>query len=371
MRPKHLQRKLNVWQSVCLLSLVALLLVVLGFPGLAGAQDDVTIENKDLQSAMAYWTPDRMAAAIPKDISLPGGPQKPAELQLPSGTPGLVGGGRPGQKPMQGPGLMPALELTSGAPVPFDGGYPGPHDTYEYYPRYRTYPISAIGRLFFHDPVGGGNYSCSAAVLYIVSPDTIWTAGHCVANGGHSQFYDNWVFCPSYDSSQGGPNPNVGCWSWASAAVRNDWYQYGCLTRDFAIIQLASSGGVSGNHVAAVTGGLGFAWNWSRDQHWFHFGYPGDPAPWTGGKIIATASEHRYDDAPDECGPNTNSWGSDQGHGSSGSAVIRKFSYGGGGYINSNVSYGYDGEPGELYGPYFDTVVCNFMKTYTGWGGGC
>ena len=40
-------------------------------------------------------------------------------------------------------------------------------------------------------------------------------------------------------------------------------------------------------------------------------------------------------------------------------------------WMNSNVSYGYDNQPGELYGPYFDTQVCNFWKLYTGWPGTC
>jgi len=129
--------------------------------------------------------------------------------------------------------------------------------------------------------------------------------------------------------------------------------------------------------VAAVTGGLSFAWNRPRDKHWLHFGYPAE-IPYTGGKIIETAAEHRYDDVPllpngtpDNLGPPTNSWGSGQTPGSSGSPLILFFSFNGGD-INSNVSYYYTNQYGvELQGPYFDSQVCNFWKINTGYMGVC
>ncbi|MBV8056179.1 MAG: hypothetical protein JO071_13165, partial [Deltaproteobacteria bacterium] len=124
--------------------------------------------------------------------------------------------------------------------------------------------------------------------------------------------------------------------------------------------------------VATVTGGLGFAWNFPRDQHWIHLGYPA-ASPYTGGVIIETAAEHRYDDTPDSEGPPTNSWGSAQTGGASGSAVILFFSYNGGD-INSNVSYTYTNpsQSGvELYGPYFDSAVCGLWKSSTGYSGSC
>jgi hypothetical protein len=91
----------------------------------------------------------------------------------------------------------------------------------------------------------------------------------------------------------------------------NEWFVNGAFTRDYAIIRLQPSGTVINANVATVTGGLGFAWNRGRDQAWVHLGYPA-ASPFTGGKIILTASEHRYDDTPDLLGPPTNSWGSSQ-----------------------------------------------------------
>jgi hypothetical protein len=122
--------------------------------------------------------------------------------------------------------------------------------------------------------------------------------------------------------------------------------------------------------VANVAGSLGFGYNFPRDQHWIHIGYPQDPAPWTGNRLIETASEHRYDDIPDMLGPPTNSWGSSQGHGSSGSALMLFFSCASPPWINSDVSYSYN-LGFEIQGPYFDTQVCNFWKSNTGWPGTC
>jgi hypothetical protein len=356
--------------------MVAVLLTIISVCfGVAGAQSVTpTIFNRaPFSDVMSYWTPETMAAAVPKDMGLLGAPMLPAMAPLPSGLPGGAGGSRPEQAANPGPGLL----SISAAPVPADGAYPGPHDTFAYGPKYRKYPVSTIGKLFFTEP-GVGNFVCSAAVTTGGAPQNIiWTAGHCVASQGGSSFFTNWLFCPSYDSSQGGPNPALGCWSWSFAATSSEWFNNGAFTRDYAIIGLAPTGTVISANVATVTGGLGFAWNWARDQHWVHLGYPA-AAPFSGGLIIETATEHRFDDTPDLLGPATNSWGTSQTGGSSGSAVIKGFYYGlgpgnpnGTNWINSNVSYGYVGQPGELYGPYFDTQVCNFWKSNTAWPGTC
>ena len=268
------------------------------------------------------------------------------------------------------------------SPNPADGTLPGPHDTFEYFPRYTKYPISAIGKLFFTKP-GIGDFVCSAAVTAGSASvlNIIWTAGHCVAQGGASSFYTNWYFCPAYDYPDNNGCGIYGGWSWLTVTTTSEWLSSGAFTRDYAIIGLAHTGSKYATDVVNITGSLGFAWNWARDQHWVHLGYPQGP-PFTGGKLIATFTEHRADDIPDVFGPPTNSWGSTQNGGSSGSPVIKGFNYcgsttppcgnpSGNNLINSNVSYGYDSLPGELYGPYFDTTTCNFWKSNTGWPGSC
>jgi len=362
----------------------ALIVVISGSLGVAAAQSAApVIYNSSVSDAANYWTSDKMKAAKPAEMVLQGSPTVPATVPQPTGTPGVAGGSKPGQPVGQGLKLVPqslldeanrglALPLSEPA-VPADGAYPGPNSTFEYAPKYRKYPISTVGKLFFTEP-GVGDFVCSAAVTTGGTPaNVIWTAGHCVANGGHATFYTNWLFCPSYDASQGGPNPAVGCWSWLTVTTSSEWFNNGAFTRDYAIITLQHSGTVINGDVAAVTGGLGFAWNWARDQHWLHFGYPAG-TPYTGGVIIETAAEHRYDDAIDNFGPPANSWGSGQTPGFSGSSVILFFSYNGGD-INSNISYYYTAPRNEygieIQGPYFDSQVCNFWKANTGYAGVC
>lgn len=343
------------------------------------------IENRNMAGASAYWNAEKMRNATPMHPGLAGAARLPSAALQPSGSPGVAGGTFVDQrghvKFLQYPRTPSAAAVRATSPIPADGSYPGPHATYEYGPRYRTYPISTIGKLFFTKP-GVGDFVCSAAVTTGSASinNIIWTAGHCVAEGGQSTWYTNFLFCPSYDSSQGGPNPAVGCWTWSYATTNNTWFSTGSWSRDWAIIGLAHSGSVINADVATVTGGLGFAWNWGRDRQWSHLGYPSAP-PFSGGKLVKTDTEHRYDDAS-QGSPATNSWGSAQTPGSSGSALILYFNYTGayqpnlgpGNWINSDVSYYYTSPNQygfELQGPYFDTAVCDFWKGNTGWSGTC
>jgi hypothetical protein len=341
-----------------------------------------------------YWTTDRMKRAIPKDVSPGAGPAPPtaSAAAVPSGKPGVAGGMQPtapgrGEAPLQAPSpnARPNRQSLSSSPkqastigLDSTGPFPGPNATYYYGPRFRTYPISTVGALFYTEP--SGDYSCTATVTTGSASilNVIWTAGHCVANGGQSQFYSNWLFCPSYDNNQGGVNPAVGCWAGISASTTGAWYSSGSLSRDYAVVFLASSGTLINNQVANVTGSLGFAWNYAVDQAWQHYGYPGG-SPWTFGEIVATTTEYRYSVTTDSNGPPVNSWGSGQTPGSSGSAVILNFCYYscGAPSINSNVSFHFTSGPNgneygiELQGPYFDTTACQNWQGWTGWVGTC
>lgn len=328
-------------------------------------------------------TAAEMASAIPMKLTLPGPLNGGAMVKLANGADGEIGAvagtaptaGAPGEAlspiVVQSPQELKAAVATAKrkavtpdyTPVPMGGtSYPGPNDTYEYGPKYRTYPISTVGKLFFK--IGSSNYVCSGTVI---GTNIIWTAGHCVADGGASTFYSNWVFCPSYDASQGGPNPALGCWNATSASTTTAWYGSRQFGRDYAVVYLASSGSKLSGNVSAYTGTIGYGWNWPRDQHYSHYGYPAE-SPYSGGKMITTIAEHRYDDTSST--PSTMSWGSAQTGGSSGSGVLRSFSYSGA-MLVSNVSYGYDSLPGELYGPYYDTTTCNNMKSFGVYTGTC
>jgi hypothetical protein len=337
------------------------------------------INQSPAYAGAAYWTPEKMAHAIPMDIHVatPANAIKQTAAPGATGEPGATSGTPPGSSPGPVATFRPkAAPAAANVFLPQDGAYPGPNDTYYYGPRFRTFPISTIGKLFFLDPQTNTNYQCSATATYgnasILS--TIWTAGHCVGAGGGQRYYTNYYFCPSYDATQGGPNPQVGCWSWSTAQLTGGWYYGGSFTRDFAYIHATSTGSVLNENLISAVGGLGFAWNWARDQAWQHYGYPAQ-TPWSGGEIVVTTTEHRYDDSDsDSYGPATNAWGSGQTPGSSGSGVLLGFSYSGGS-INSNVSFYYTSPTNEygimLHGPYYDTAACQFWQGGTGWTGTC
>jgi hypothetical protein len=297
-----------------------------------------------------------------------------------TGTPGVAGGFDPATG-TSGSSAHPASSVGLGDVSPADGGYPGPNDTYNYPGSLGTFPVKAVGKLFF--TIGTGNFVCSATATYGGgNKDTVWTAGHCVGAQGGQQYYNNWLFCPGYKNGEG----SKGCWSWALAQQTGGWYFNGYWSADYAYLHMAPTNDIGKGHVVSVVGGLGFAWNWGRDQHWADFGYPSG-SPYSGGLLVVTEAEHRYDVTnPGDPGPQDNSIGSKQTPGFSGGPWILSFGpsnssdpIGHGNWINSVNSYYFtSGGPGggneygtEIQGPYFDTNACNFWKGGTGWTGTC
>lgn len=337
------------------------------------AAGPIVRNTESAAAGAAFWTAERMAAATPADAALSRKPQPTVAGDSATGKAGTAGGFAPADliEDAGAPVVAPNLPSSSTGITPADGGFPGPNSTWNYFGKYRKYPVSTVGKLFFTKP-GIGNFVCSAAATYGGGNlNTVWTAGHCVS--GQGSFWTNFSFCPSYDSSQGGVNPAVGCWGWSSAQVTSAWFNSGWWSGDYARITTVSNGGVCGCSVVSAVGGLGFSWNFGRDQHWMDFGYPSG-SPYTGGKLVVTAAEHRYDDNPDP-GPDTNSIGSAQTPGFSGGPWILSFANGN--WINSVNSYYYTGGPNgneygrQIQGPYHDTAVCNFWKGATGWTGTC
>jgi hypothetical protein len=291
-----------------------------------------------------------------------------------NGAPNKAGGFTPSGASDSSATISGSPSVTSTGVAPADGGFPGPNDTWNWFGKYRKYPIATVGKLFFTEP--SGNFVCSATATYGGNLDTVWTAGHCVGGGGAQNYYSNFQFCPSYDSDQGGVNPAVGCWNWAGAQATSGWYFNGYWSSDYAMLYMSSCGTVICDHVVSAVGGLGLAWNWGRDQHWMDFGYPSG-SPYSGGKLVVTAAEHRYDTSTSgDPGPAQNSIGSAQTPGFSGGPWMLFFS-GGGAYINSVNSYYFTSGPNgneygkEIQGAYYDTTVCNFWKSTTGYTGSC
>src|SRR5262245_4701846 len=116
-------------------------------------------KGKDHERAVAdYWTPERMASAIP--VPMPKAPKSEAaaEAARPEGESGST---QPGDVKDERGGAAPLAA----------GGNPVINPL--------TYPYTTCGKLFFTQ--GGQNFAGSAAV---VAPNVLLTAGHCVFQGG-------------------------------------------------------------------------------------------------------------------------------------------------------------------------------------------
>jgi hypothetical protein len=187
-----------------------------------------------------------------------------------------------------------SAEVGASQAAPASAGYPSANTTYQFQGRYRTYPRSPVGKLFY--TLNGKNYVCSASLIgykYVV------TAGHCVSDGsGH--WSTNVLFCPSYDSSQGGPNPAVGCWTTNLLVTTKRWLNHGEADADVGIAIYGNSGTLINQYPGDAVGWFGYAWNWSIGQHEEMFGYPSADRPATahnsyadfnGGKIFVTSAE--------------------------------------------------------------------------------
>jgi V8-like Glu-specific endopeptidase len=298
----------------------------------------------------AYWTAARMASA--KDVTTlirSGTPQAGSQSIL-SGTPGMAPSWSPaglsevatGPAPQQQPSGISPTSQCQFCFIPFT--------RYYYFAKYRTYPVSTVGKLFFTN--NGGNYVCSASVVYT---NTLDTAGHCVSNtDGTHQWDSNALFCPSYNA---GVNGAVGCWAANYFVAWNQWITDGSFEWDFGGINTVTCGTVHCGPVANTTGYLGVAWNQGEDQNFTAFGYP-QASPFDGNYIVVSQSEFGYETSSgnNDGGPNSIAIGNDMTGGSSGGPWILGF--GGGNWVNGHNDWKWNSLPQAMNSPYVDARDC-------------
>ncbi|MCV2884339.1 hypothetical protein OE749_06495 [Aestuariibacter sp. AA17] len=233
--------------------------------------------------------------------------------------------------------------------------YPPPYTRYEVFDSYKVYPYRCVGKLFFKR--NGKSYVCSASSI---GGDAIWTAGHCLHAGNNkaSGWATNVVFVPAYKD---GAAP-FGQWHVKRMWVRTSWYKHGIpkgLAQDMG-------GGIvykrNGKRLSQVVGWLGFAWNFSKYQHWTQFGYPA-AAPFNGKRLITCTSSYAYHGSVG-ASPKPIGVGSDLTGGSSGGPWIMRFATGN--YVNGLNSYRRSSKKHEMYSPYFNNnakSLYNLLKS--------
>ncbi|RHW24143.1 hypothetical protein D0Z08_25835 [Nocardioides immobilis] len=194
-------------------------------PSVVGSSDtDVVAAPQAMDRAREirrYWTPERMAAAVPIEELLPslGGSTTYGDTQA-----------RDQQRTAQ-----------RGVRVP------------------RT-----AGKLFFR--VDGGDAVCSAAAIKTKRRNQVITAGHCVHTGPNvgllqrPHFYSHWVFVPRYRKGRA----PLGRWVANNAYAFNGWIEREAYRYDQAIISFKRR---DGRRLVDRVGGNEVVWG-KRPRHW-------------------------------------------------------------------------------------------------------
>lgn len=190
--------------------------------GQGGGQDEAVAKHEAARTAAeqaavrAYWTPERMRNAIPRELAM-----KEAK-------------GRPGG------GGSSSAEAVEVAPRP------------------------ELGKVFF--TMGGSNYVCSGTATASTNGDVVTTAGHCL-NEGPGGYASQFMFAPAYKD---GATP-YGQWVAESLVAPVAWAEQGDFNHDVGFAVMAEQGGQS---LTDAVGEVPIAFDLGYDLVFDAFGYP-------------------------------------------------------------------------------------------------
>ena len=306
------------------------------------------LATQDTDAAVrAYWTPERLRDAKPKEMKLSGPARHGHAGNIVTGARQTFQGAFPTETD-DGSLATKLFDLPEGTKTqrtraPIVGSSGLPFTTNRLYPQadtvlYKAYPYATIGQLYFTEP--SGNYVCTASVIRY---SVIATAGHCVADGaGH--YYTNWYFVPAENGAQA----PFGGWTWSNADTTSSWWTGGGTVpndQDDALIILAPqkvNGKGKVKAIGAVTGYLGYEFNTPLPTAITQIGYPCN---------LDSCVDPVATYAQDNSGPTNNfQWGTASFGGASGGPEIQDFGQApsgvpaetlGGNIVVSSTSYTY------------------------------
>lgn len=252
--------------------------------------------GQDRETVVRYWTPSRMASAVPRT------PTRTVTLK---GSGGGSGAG------------YTITKLTDAQRT----GVPG-----------RT-----NGKVYM--TFGSTNYQCSGTALTSTNESTVLTAGHCVHDRAKG-FARNFVFVPA----KGGSSEPYGRWAATAVYTTTPWGEAGDFSFDLGAAKVAPDS--TGATLTDVVGGRDITFGGPRSQAYTLYGYPA-AKKYSGQDLYACATRYAMDDPgvatnPEPIGVRCNWPG-----GSSGGAWI-----GADGNVASVTSFGYSSFPDYVFGPY-------------------
>jgi V8-like Glu-specific endopeptidase len=270
--------------------LFALLVALLSLTTSALAQQPASqlVARKDVspaeqRAALAFWTREAIAAALPMEMPSQLGPAEVDATALfeqeVTGPLGFVTAGA----------AAPGAALAAQAAYPLDwkaleedseetdeGEPAGTSQVFTSYFANRSsvlheiYPHIWVGRLSFTTPTG--TMFCSGTSI---NNNVMLTAAHCLYDSTNNTFFSNWVFSPAY---RNGATP-YGTFPATSCRVLNAWIN---LTGNFSIntwtrhdVGVCNMGTNSANTTLNdAVGWMGYQWNFPYVRHFHNLGYP-------------------------------------------------------------------------------------------------
>lgn len=206
------------------------------------------------------------------------------------------------------------------------------------------------GRVFL--TLNGVDFSCSASSVRSANRDLVVTAGHCVKDGA-GEWAENWTFVPGYD---GGRQP-YGAFPARRMFVAGPWSRSGDDDYDVGMVAVET---LDGRHLTDVVGGQPIAFYPPRGRRTYGFGFPADP-PYDGERLLYCAGVPHADPQGQT---------RDQGlrcdltAGASGGPWLTGFDPASGrGTLTSVSSFKYSNDHRTMYGPYFGSAVRDLFRT--------
>ncbi|NAZ84056.1 hypothetical protein GTR02_19810 [Kineococcus sp. R8] len=306
-----------------------------------------TVGAAGAEAATEYWTPERMAAAIPVEGpavstqgvaaavgALTGRTAAPAPAAPRTAAPEAPRADD-GRSTLAGtPGVVRGTRATAGT-VAVATAWAGPAAV-----------TQRVGKVFFTR--GSLPYVCSASSVDSRNGSVVVTAGHCATEGGRAS--TNFVFVPGYRDGQ---RPH-GTWAARQLFTTPEWSggdqeSAAALNNDVAFAVLAPR---SGRTLAATVGSfpIDFADSTSTVTV---FGYPVSARD--DGETLKYCAGLRFADTSGTTDRGTNCT---MAGGSSGGPWLSRFDpVAGRGTVTSVVSFSYQDDPSRLYGPAFGSSV--------------
>ncbi|OPG07225.1 serine protease [Microbispora sp. GKU 823] len=334
--------------SLPLLAVTALVTGLLGAPDREVSPIGDVVEHVAGHASGTYWTPQRMARAVPIGLLNPSvlppvaraalppfaraalppaaglvvAPDQPA--RRPSGT---TGASRTRQAAAMPPATTSGMRWAAGGSV-----------------------TRTTGRVFL--TLNGVDFSCSASAVRSANRDLVVTAGHCVKDGA-GDWAENWTFVPGYDE---GRQP-YGAFPARRMFVAGPWSRSGNDGYDVGMVAVDD---LDGQHLTDLVGGQPIGFDPPRSRRTYGFGFPADP-PYDGERLLYCAGVPHGDPQGQT---------RDQGlrcdltAGASGGPWLSGFDPASGrGMLTSVSSFKYSNDHRTMYGPYFGAAVRDLFRT--------